>query len=261
MNLPDPWIPDSKCVYLSVRVRPRDAGGNTPPLPSFRQKNTRTRDADAHVSHLAIYEKLFSSTRGRILDLLRHSEKTVSELAGALDLTENAIRNHLSALERDGLVETRGVRREGVGKPARVYGFPLDAENYFPKAYDAVLAHLLTLLAERMGRAELRSFLEEAGHRAGEGRVRRDADFDERLDAMMELVDELGGVAEIRRSNGDLRLQGFSCPLSTVTGDHPEACKLVEGLLSEILGVPVREVCDRSGRPRCAFVMKAPEES
>lgn len=210
--------------------------------------------------HLPIYEKLLTSTRGRILDLLRRSEHTVSELAESLDLTENAIRNHLSALERDGLVETRGVRREGVGKPARVYGFPLAAENFFPKAYDAVLAQVLTLLAERLGRAELRSFLEQAGHRAGQGVVPEGAAFHERLDAMMDVVDELGGVAEVRRSNGDMRLQGFSCPLSTVTGDHPEACKLVEGLLSEILGVDVREVCDRGGRPRCAFVMRVPDE-
>lgn len=208
--------------------------------------------------HLPIYEKLLTSTRGRILDLLRRSDRTVSELAGELDLTENAIRNHLSTLERDGMVETRGVRREGVGKPARIYAFSPEAENFFPKAYDTVLTLILGLLSEEMDRAELGSLLQEAGHRAGRGRVSDDADFQERLDVTMELVEAMGGVAEVR-SNGDLRVQGFTCPLTTVTREHPQVCKLVEALLAEMLGAPVREVCDRGPRPCCAFVVERPD--
>lgn len=207
--------------------------------------------------NLPIYEKLLTSTRGRILDLLRRSERTVSELAEELELTENAIRNHLSTLERDGLVETRGVRREGVGKPARIYGFAPEGESVFPKAYDTVLALILTLLGERMGRAELLTFLEEAGRRAGQGRIPADATFQERVDATMELVEALGAVAEVR-SNGDVRVQSFTCPLTTVTREHPDVCKLVEALLAEMLGVPVREICDRGRRPCCAFVIEAP---
>src|SRR5215471_5815189 len=64
---------------------------------SFMQKNLR----------------FFTSTRGKIVTLLRRESQTVEELARALDLTDNAVRAHLMVLERDGLVRQRGSRRGG----------------------------------------------------------------------------------------------------------------------------------------------------
>ena len=64
--------------------------------------------------------RFFASTRGQVITLLRHGERTVDDLALALELTDNAVRSHLTALERDGLVRQTGVRRGG-GKPAYTY--------------------------------------------------------------------------------------------------------------------------------------------
>ena len=41
-------------------------------------------------------QRFFSSTRGRIVALLRRTSRTVDELAQALDLTDNAVRAHLA---------------------------------------------------------------------------------------------------------------------------------------------------------------------
>ena len=60
-------------------------------------------------------EKFFESTRGRMVTLLRRSGRTVEELARALGLTDNGIRAHLAALERDGIVRQRGSVRRGSG--------------------------------------------------------------------------------------------------------------------------------------------------
>ena len=49
--------------------------------------------------------RFFTSTRGKIITLLRRASRTVDELAQALDLTDNAVRAQLAALERDGLVQ------------------------------------------------------------------------------------------------------------------------------------------------------------
>jgi predicted ArsR family transcriptional regulator len=57
--------------------------------------------------------RFFATTRGRLVALLRRREHTVVELG----VTDNAIRAQLTGLERDGLVEQRGVRR-GAGKPS-----------------------------------------------------------------------------------------------------------------------------------------------
>ena len=58
-------------------------------------------------------QRFFTSTRGRIVTLLRRASRTVDELAAALDLTDNAVRAHLATLERDGIVQQRGARRGG----------------------------------------------------------------------------------------------------------------------------------------------------
>src|SRR5213079_491079 len=54
-------------------------------------------------------ERLFKSTRGKILDLLHARECTVNELAEELHLTDNAVRAHLASLERDRLVAQSGL--------------------------------------------------------------------------------------------------------------------------------------------------------
>ena len=55
-------------------------------------------------------ERFFESTRGQVLALLRRGPRTIDEMAAALGLTDNAIRAHVAALERDALVLRRGVR-------------------------------------------------------------------------------------------------------------------------------------------------------
>src|SRR6185295_5009550 len=109
-------------------------------------------------------QRFFASTRGRIVRLLRRSERTVDDLAEALDLTDNAVRSHLATLERDGLVELRGVRR-GERRPAHVYGLTSHAEGLFPRGYEPVLDRLLTIFAERLPADELEAALRETGRR------------------------------------------------------------------------------------------------
>ncbi|HJR34575.1 MAG TPA: hypothetical protein VJ817_06480, partial [Gemmatimonadales bacterium] len=58
---------------------------------------------------------------------------------------------------------------------------------------------------------------------------------------------------EVQRTDAGWRLQGFGCPLSSVTASRPEVCALAQSLVQSITGRPVTECCDRSGRPRCAF--------
>ena len=67
-------------------------------------------------------ERFFASTRGQVVTLLRRSARTVEDLARALGLTDNGVRAHLAALERDGIVRQRGAVRRGSGKSAYVYG-------------------------------------------------------------------------------------------------------------------------------------------
>jgi predicted ArsR family transcriptional regulator len=203
-------------------------------------------------------ERFFESTRGQVVTLLRRSEHTVEELARALGLTDNGVRAHLAVLERDGIVRQRGsVRRSsGGGKPAYVYELTQEAEDLFPKAYEPTLRRLLDVLSERLGSEESETLLRSVGRRLAEEHSMRADRTDgarARLESAVEVLNELGGLAELEERDGALVIRGYSCPLAGVTPDHPEVCRMAETLIAELAGVPVHERCDRGERPRCCF--------
>jgi predicted ArsR family transcriptional regulator len=201
-------------------------------------------------------QRFLHSTRGRLVALLRREEHTVEELAQALDLTDNAVRAHLAALERDDLVQQRGVRRGGgSGKPAYTYELTASAEQLFPKAYEPVLQNLLDLLGERMAPEETMALLQEAGRRMAAGHQVPSDDFKTRLGAAVRLLTDLGGLAEIEDRDGRVTIRGYACPLAGVVREHPNACQLTQALLTGVIGQPVQERCDRAMQPRCCFDM------
>lgn len=205
------------------------------------------------------YARFFAGTRGRLIALLRRETRTVEELAEVLDVTDNAVRAHLAALERDGLVRQTGVRRGGgVGKPASAYALTSDAEYLFPKAHDIILRQMLETLAERMTPAELDALAREVGRRLAAERPVPRGDLSARLDAAVELLGELGGLAEVEKHDDAATIQGYSCPLATIVPGHPEVCHLAQTLLSEVVGAPVQEACERGERPRCRFIIANP---
>jgi len=200
-------------------------------------------------------QKFFESTRGQIVTLLRRAGRTVEELAQALDLTDNGVRAHLATLERDGIVRQRGsVRRgSGGGKPAYIYELMPEAEGLFPKAYEPVLSQLLDVLAEQLGCEKSEALLRSVGRRIAEGQAIPADGVHERLEAAVGVLNDLGGLAELEQRDGSFVVRGYSCPLTAVTPDHPEVCRMAETLLTELAGVPIYEHCDRGERPRCCF--------
>ena len=201
-------------------------------------------------------QKFLESTRGRIVALIRRAGRTVEDLAQELDLTDNGVRAHLAVLERDGLVRQRGsIRRggSGGGKPAYIYELTPQAEDLFPKAYEPVLRQLLDVLSEQAGEGRSEALLRAVGGRMAEERDVPAGDARTRLESAVEVLNDLGGLAELEEHGGGFVIRSYSCPLAGLTPDHPEVCHMAETLIAELAGVPVRERCDRGERPRCCF--------
>jgi predicted ArsR family transcriptional regulator len=196
-------------------------------------------------------QRFFASTKGQVATLLRRGVATVEELARELGLTDNAVRSHLAALERDGLVTQTGVRR-GTGKPAYTYALTPDAERLFPKAYGTLLSLMLDVLSERLPPDTLDDLLREMGHRLAVGQAPSTGDLRTRVDAAVALLGELGGLAEAEEQDEGYVILGCSCPLAAAVKGHPETCLLAEALLADVTGAPVRQTCDTQGL-RCRF--------
>lgn len=197
--------------------------------------------------------RFLDSTRGQIILLLRQQICTVSELAEALDLTDNAIRAHLATLERDGLVRRAGAR-PGFRKPHYSYELTAEAEELFPKTYGPLLSRLLAALKKRFGPEEVTAVLRDVGRDIATSRKpRAETAVNERLEQVVKLLHEFGGQARIERNDGSVLIRGATCPLAAVTADHPEVCQMIETLVSEITGARVRQKCQRTPVPQCCF--------
>ena len=198
-------------------------------------------------------ERFFDSTRGRVVTMLRAGERTVEELAGELGLTDNAVRAHLSTLERDGLVKQRGVRR-GVRKPHLTYALTREAEHLFPKAYDVLLNQLIAVLKGRLGREGLEEALREVGRALAGPQAQGAAGSERRIRQAVNALSSLGGAARAEDEGGVtvIRSEG-GCPLSAAVGAHPEVCILAEALIEQIVGAHARERCERGETARCRF--------
>lgn len=197
-------------------------------------------------------EILLGDTRAKLLRLLRRPPQSITGLAEAVGLTDNAVRTHLAALGRDGIVEQVGVQRDTGGKPARVYALTAEGEELFPKAYAMVLGGLVRELVRREGTARTAELLEAVGERIAGGKT-APGQLESRVTAAAAALRSIGGDVEVIPAAHGWRLQGYGCPLSAVTGKQPEVCALARALVEQITGQPVTEACDRAGRPRCAF--------
>ena len=191
--------------------------------------------------------------------LLRRANRTVEELAQALDLTDNAVRAHLATLERDGLVRQRGARR-GSGKPAFVYELTSETEQLFPKAYGPVLRELLNVLDERLSPDEVEALLRVVGRRIAAQWNIPPGDLRTRLESAVDVLNQLGGMAELELGDDTYSIHGYSCPLAATVPGHPEVCHLAETLLMELVGMPVHEQCERGETAHCCFVVPSVKE-
>jgi predicted ArsR family transcriptional regulator len=209
------------------------------------------------MKHIGWRERLFKSTRGKILELLRTREWTVNDLAAQLRLTDNAVRAHLASLERDRLVVQSGMK-PGIRKPHTTYGLGPEAEHLFPKAYGRLVSLLMSIFSRQVKPRNLRAGMRAAGRAVASEHLNelRGKTRQQRIDAALSVLKELGGTASFKEEDGKHFIYGNGCPIAAATANHPEACLLAESLLTELIGSPVKEHCIRGPTPSCRFEVK-----
>ena len=199
--------------------------------------------------------RLFLTPRGKVLLLLKKQGAcTVAYLSQQLELTPNAIRQHLSALERDNLVTHQSVKT-GPNKPALVFSLASPAESLFPKQYESLLLDLLQELLEREGSAAVCHLLSHLGYLAAErhlGRVSH-LTFDEKIEEVGHILEEGGSIAEWERFERSLIMRDFNCPYATVARVYPEVCEVQRSFLKRLLEPARVDIACLRQETRCQF--------
>jgi predicted ArsR family transcriptional regulator len=148
--------------------------------------------------------------------------------------------------------------KPGFRKPHATYALGPEAEQLFPKAYGRLVSLLMSIFSRQVEPRNLRAGMRAAGRTVANehlsellGKTRQ-----QRIDAALAVLKELGGAATFKEENGKHFIYGNSCPIAAATANHPEGCLLAESLLTELIGSPVKQHCVRGATPSCRFEVK-----
>jgi len=193
------------------------------------------------------------TTRQRILVLLRrHGRLSAPRLADLLQLTSVGVRRHLALLERDGLVSAT-VEKPRRGRPTAHYRLTDAGLETFPRHYDEVAREVISFLKDRDAPA-LHQFLAWRNERLAASYAHRvdGATLAERAEALAEVLNEEGFMAEVESAPGGLRLCQHNCTVEHLAAELPDLCASEAKLFERLLGTPVeREATIVDGAVRC----------
>ena len=209
-------------------------------------------------------QELFGETRKRLLrHLLRHKRgATIDELARATGVTRTAVRQHLAALLRDGLVAAGESRPTG-GRPERLFVLTPAGREAFPRRYSWFAQLLIEAMTKEHGATGLRLRLGRiAGSVVAQILARTPASGSRRrkVEALSALMDELGYDARMAKDVGGLpTIEADNCVFHELAMKDPNVCHFDLALLSGFTGskVTLHECMARGGHV-CRFQFNPP---
>ena len=199
----------------------------------------------------------------QLLTLLLQNKEglSVEDLSKGLGITDNAVRQHLTALERDGMV-ARGETQSTGGRPEHLYGLTTAGQELFPRHYSWFAELLINSLREEQGTDALRKRLEGMGKAVGRQVAARLAgvkDKGERIRALADVMRELGyqsGSIDSAKEKWPA-IEATNCVFHNLAKCYPEVCHFDLAMMSEVVGCDVvHDECMVRGGHVCRFKFK-----
>ena len=182
------------------------------------------------------------ATRQDILDYLRrHNQATVKELGDHLRLTSTGIRQHLTVLERDGLIASHEERGH-VGRPALAYRLTSNGDGLYPKQYEALANALIDEARGLLGPEALQKLMKNVAARFAEPYMSRleGKAGDERAAEATRIIQERGCLAECSTEGGDVLIRQQTCPFPDVATKNSAVCALEVEFVRRLVGADAR---------------------
>jgi predicted ArsR family transcriptional regulator len=201
------------------------------------------------------------STRMEVLELLRRKGRSSAEtIANDLGVTPNAVRQHLTNLERDGLVVSQP-ERSGRGRPSLLFGLTERADSVFPKRYGQLATMVLQEVQEMGGPDALDEVFARVAARHANA-IERDLDgldFDEKLRRVVAWIGRAGTLVEQTESPEGVKVTIHNCPFRNTALKFPQVCTITPQLISRLTGAPISQADSIHRRdPYCSFVVQRP---
>ena len=202
-------------------------------------------------------------SRRRILEhVKRHGEAAAEAIAVDLGVTLSGARQHLTALERDGLLEHHAARG-GPGRPKHVFALTPAGDSLFPRAYAELTNELLEYVGDEDPAMLERIFDRRAQRRLQRARERTvGLSFPEQVRVVAEILDEDGYLADFApHDDGGFVITEHNCAVLGVALRYQHACSSELSFLKAALPTAeVTRIAHRiNGGHVCAYLVRPDE--
>lgn len=196
-------------------------------------------------------------TQQQLLRLLQSERDgcSIDTLRSALNVSRNAVRQHLTSLLAQGLVAHGPIKPTG-GRPERRYVLTDAGRELFPRRYVELASSLIREIGNSMGEAQLLRILTRLGDEVGkelDGKL-KGASSAERCLAIADAMMDLGydADAEVRGASREIRAR--NCVFHHLAEAHPAVCRFDLAFLARASGQHVEHTeCIVRGGSVCRF--------
>ncbi|MEE9295290.1 MAG: transcriptional regulator [Phycisphaerae bacterium] len=210
-----------------------------------------------------------SDAKRRLLECLkRKGPTTASVLAGLLELTDVAARQHLLALEGMGLVRQEKLPADGRGRPSMLWSLDDRAGGVFPDGHGELTVTLLEAVREAFGEEGIARVVDIwAGDQVNDLRRTMPApsnSLKSRVEALARQRAAEGYMAEVAEEGpGRFLLIEHHCPISQAARSCAGICSAELEVFQRVLGdhVSVERTSHLlGGGDRCIYSIQSKEE-
>jgi predicted ArsR family transcriptional regulator len=183
---------------------------------------------------------------------------SVDELSKGLEITRNAVRQHLSSLEGAGLVAAGTTRPSGGGRPQQLYVLTELGKESFPRQYSWLAQLVVASVSREEGGENMGKRLSEIGAGIAE-QIRSQypdlATHQEKVEKLAEVMDQLGYNAKnATLPSGETVIEADNCVFHQMAVKDLEICHLDRGLMETFTDSKVEHhECMARGGELCRF--------
>lgn len=190
--------------------------------------------------------------------LLRHRKGlTVDELSSVLEISRNAVNQHLSSLGSNGFIQSALLHSTG-GRPSRVFTLTSSGLELFPRHYSFLAGFLLSWFKKNLGEEELESCLKELGEQIAQefsGRVDKHPTQTGKVSEVIAILRELGYDADVTLNTEKYtEIIASNCVFHKLAEECHGVCALDLSLLASLLNADIEhKKCIIKGDINCCF--------
>jgi predicted ArsR family transcriptional regulator len=197
-----------------------------------------------------------------ILLLKKFPNMSLDELAKKLDISKMAVLNHISALEQQGAVARKTVKKK-VGRPSYAFYATESVNMKLGTGSEAMLNDFMDFMKTTGNEKLLNEFLRErysrvrseySGLMPGKG-------LGEKVNTLAALRRKADYYPEVKKSQENFELMEYNCPILSISKHFGIACSMETKMFSDVLDADVESTHRQvNGYSACRFLISEKTE-